>query len=83
MRLAEPRDRGAAVRSGTYRAAGDPAGPATPEPGPAGGTRGEGVYYDRSAGFRAMTTSIAFRWGTPLASEMNSTCPESKICQSQ
>jgi predicted RNase H-like HicB family nuclease len=49
----------------------------------AGLTRGEGGRNDPRAGFRAMTTSIAFRCGTPLALEMNSTCPESKICQSQ
>jgi hypothetical protein len=38
---------------------------------------------DPGVGFRAMSPSIAFRWGTPLAVETNSTCPESKICQSQ
>ncbi len=35
------------------------------------------------AGFRAITMSIAFRWGTPLALETNSPSPESKISQSQ
>ncbi len=39
--------------------------------------------YDPLAGFRAMTTSIAFRCGTPPEWEMNSPCPESKISQSQ
>jgi len=44
---------------------------------------GEGKgRYQTGPGFRAITTSIAFRWGTPLDVEMNSTCPESKICQS-
>jgi hypothetical protein len=46
------------------------------------GGEGEEGQGDPSAGFRAMTTSIAFRWGTPLEVEMNSTCPESRICQS-
>jgi hypothetical protein len=49
------------------------------------GMRDEGAvgHYDPRTGFRAITTSIAFRWGTPLASEMNSTCLDSTICQSQ
>lgn len=54
-----------------------------PEQVPVCGTSGERSHFDPGAGFWAMTTSIAFRWGTPPAWETNSTCPESKICQSQ
>lgn len=38
---------------------------------------------DLGSGFRAMTTSMAFRWGTPPELETNSLCPESRISQSQ
>ncbi len=43
----------------------------------------EASRFERIYGFRAMTQSIAFRWGTPPEWETNSRCPESRICQSQ
>jgi hypothetical protein len=45
-------------------------------------SRGRGDQRDSRPGFRAMTTSIALRWGTPPELEMNSSWAESKICQS-
>src|SRR5580658_10518775 len=84
------RGRHASIRSGPgrcvsfgTRVAGDSAELPLPDQVPARPTTGEGGQYDPRAGFRAITTSIAFRWGTPPELEMNSTCPESTICQSQ
>jgi hypothetical protein len=77
----ELRDRGRCGSFGNL-VAGDSA--ERPLPGQfRGAERGKGGQCDPRAGFCAMTTSIAFRCGTPLAVEMNSTCPESKIFQSQ
>ncbi len=39
--------------------------------------------YADEGGFRAITMSMAFRCGMPLAVETNSLCPESRISQSQ